>query len=532
MKKLAYLVCLVIISHPGWSQDWESITPKPVSVKKGKGRGYEINEKSVIYYYPQWSGQAGYLQKELNEQVKLQLRVSPDRGITEPGIFLKHDSLSIDKPEMYRLEVSGSGITIRARDIRGVVNGMQTLLQLLPLNGGPKMILPGTIEDYPAYGYRGMHLDVVRHFFPVEYIKNYIDYLSFHKFNTFHWHLTDDQGWRIEMLSYKKLNEIGSWRNATLIGHFRDQPARYDSTRYGGYYTRAEMKEVIDYAAVRGINIIPEIDIPGHSRSIIAAYPEFSTRPDTTWNVATTWGMYNRQNNVLAPRPETFAFLRTVFHEIAELFPSEYIHLGGDECSKIWWKADPVTQRFMKENGLKDEAALQTYFIRKVSEYLAEKNKKTIGWHEIMEGSLDRSTVVMNWANEKTAIEAATKGYSVIMTPGKPLYFDHYQTEKPGDSLAIHGYNPTAAVYAFDPVPAAIKKAGLEKKILGAQANVWTEYIAYPSKVDYMVFPRMTALSEALWTPPSKKDYKDFRRRLHKYIIPRYEYWGSSYFGG
>jgi hexosaminidase len=391
---------------------------------------------------------------------------------------------------------------------------------------------PVTCTDFPRFAYRGMHLDVVRHFFPLDYIKKYIDYLTFHKFNTFHWHLTDDQGWRIEVLSYPKLNSIGSWRDSTLIGHFKDVPAKYEKKRYGGYYTRAEVKEILEYAAVRGITVIPEIDIPGHSRATITAYPEFSTDPSNKWGVAYTWGMYNRQNNVLAPTPETFEFLRTIFHEIADLFPSEYIHIGGDECSKMWWKQSASTQAFMKEKGLKDEVALQSYFIEQVAGYLKEKNKKVIGWHEIMEGKIDTSSILMNWADDRKAIEAVGRGFSVIMTPGKPYYFDHYQSKDTKDSLAIHGYNPLEAVYKYEPVPSAISSKGLTHKILGGQANVWTEYMEYPTKVDYMVLPRMTAVSETLWTSPEKKDYKDFIRRLNSYILPRYESWGSSWFRG
>jgi hexosaminidase len=364
----------------------------------------------------------------------------------------------------------------------------------------------------------------------LSYIKKYIDYLAFHKFNTFHWHLTDDQGWRIEMDQYKKLNTIGSWRNETLIGHFKDSPAKYDNTRYGGYYTKAEIREIIEYANIRAITIIPEIDIPGHSRAVIAAYPELSTKPDTSWNVATTWGMYNRQNNVLAPKPATFTFLETVFGELIDLFPSKYIHIGGDECSKLWWKQDPATQAFMKEKGLNNETELQTYFIEFIAGFLKSKGRKAIGWHEINEGELDTATIVMNWGADKQAIEAATKGFNVIMTPGKPFYFDHYQSGDPADSLAIHGYNPTEAVYNYNLIPETIVSKGLSNKIIGGQANVWTEYMGNEKKVDYMIFPRMTALSETLWTAPEQKSYPDFLRRLEKTAIPKYQFWNSSWF--
>ena len=505
----------------------ESIIPRPVEVIDEEGE-MTIDALTSIHSDRVFEEQAVYLNQQIKKQVGLDLKLKTPSPVS---IFLAYDTLIVNKPEMYVLNVRQKAITIIAGDAKGIVNGIQTLLQLMPLENADRITIPMvSVTDFPEFAYRGMHLDVVRHFFPVDYIKKYIDYLTFHKYNTFHWHLTDDQGWRIEMLHYKKLNETGSWREATLIGHFSDQPARYDSTRYGGYYTREEIKDIIHYASVRGINIIPEIDIPGHSRAIIASYPEFSTDANAKWNVATTWGMYNRQNNVLAPRPQTFDFLRTVFHEIADLFPSEFIHIGGDECSKMWWKADPLTQAFMKEKGLKDESELQDYFIEKVAGYLAEKNKKIIGWHEIIDGNISRSAIVMNWADDKKAIEAAKKGHAVIMSPGKPLYFNHYQSKPPHDSLAIRGNNPLEAVYNYDPVPDELVPLQLQYLIKGAQANVWTEYIIYPTTVDYMVFPRMTALSEVLWTAPEKKDYKNFIRRLKNFMLPRYNMWESAYF--
>ncbi len=525
------LLLAVVLCYTSWiySQDIiDGIIPRPVEVKKTPGEML-LDEKTTISFSPVFEKQAAYLQEQVMKQTGVQLSLNQTSAT---GIRLLYDTISINRKEMYLLEITTNSVLLKAGSTKGLVNGIQTLLQLLPINI-PVLRLPlVTILDYPRFDYRGMHLDVARHIFPVDYIKKYIDYLTFHKFNTFHWHLTDDQGWRIEMISYPKLNEIGSWREATLIGHFKDQPARYDSTRYGGFYTRAEIREVIEYAGIRGINIIPEIDIPGHARAIIASYPELSTEPSTQWKVATTWGMYNRQNNVLAPKPATFDFLRSVFHEIAELFPSEYIHIGGDECSKMWWKADPATQRFMKENDIRNEAALQTYFIEKVAGYLAEKNKKIIGWHEIMEGNVSKTALVMNWADQAKAMEAAHKGHKMIMTTGKPLYFDHYQAPPPHDSLSIHGYNPLDAVYHYEPVPAALKKLKLDHLVIGAQANVWTEYIEYPTKVDYMVFPRMTALSEVLWSQPAHKNYRQFLYRLNNYMIPRYRYWNAHWFPG
>ena len=509
-----------------------AIIPEPASMIKTRfdgGNPFILRSSTRIKAPEKYAEQTTYF----SESITTQTGIALNGALTLPRNFIivTEAPEKITMPEMYKITTSQEILRIEIRDKRGYINAIQTVLQLLPLEKvSTAEIETIEITDYPRFSYRGMHLDVVRHIFPVNYIKKYIDYLTFHKFNTFHWHLTDDQGWRIEMKNYPKLNTIGSFRNATLIGHFKDIPAKYDSTRYGGYYTRAEIADIVAYANVRGITIIPEIDIPGHSRAAIAAYPELSTNPDTTWQVATTWGMYNRQNNVLAPKPATFTFLETVFSELMELFPSTYIHIGGDECSKMWWKQDSKTQAFMRENNIKDETALQTYFIEYIANFLQKNNRIAIGWHEINEGDIDTATIVMNWGTEKQAIEAAKKGFRVIQTPGKPFYFDHYQSADLSDSLAIHGYNSLEAVYNFEPIPNAIRMAGLGDKIVGGQANVWTEYMGNEKKVDYMIFPRMTALSETLWINPTKKSYTHFLKRLEKQMIPRYQFWNSSYF--
>lgn len=475
-----------------------NIIPKPVSVQLLDNKPVEINNKTIIVANKNFSAQAQYLQQQIKDQCGFQLAVHNNLSKKVSAIILEQDSKNIDRPGMYMLHVKNDEVKILAQDVQGIVHGIQTLLQLLPLKTQENISLPTvSIQDYPRFQYRGMHLDVSRHFFPASFVKKYIDYLAFHKFNVFHWHLADDQGWRIEIKSYPRLTEVGAWRDSTLIGHTRATPVRFDAVRYGGYYTQDEVKDIIQYATVRGITVIPEIDIPGHSRAAIASYPELSTNPDSAWQVATVWAMFNRHNNVLAPNEKTFAFLKTVFGEIADLFPSPYIHVGGDECSKTWWKADPKTQTFMKQHGLKDETELQTYFIQQVIGYLREKGKKVIGWDEILEPGLDTSAIIMNWRGVKAAITAAENGHEVIMVPGKPLYFDFYQsTER--DSLAIGGYNPLDSVYLFEPIPVQIAAKGLSNQVLGAQANVWAEYIAYPSKVEYMIFPRMTALIEGL----------------------------------
>ncbi|MDP3393899.1 beta-N-acetylhexosaminidase [Sediminibacterium sp.] len=535
MKRLFITAIILCICLFGMAQNANSIIPKPAFISYPHSQDpFVLDSKQLIFYEATYELQAQYLQENIAKQtgivLSLKKRIDPYKE-SAAGIYLVPIKPFNQPAEKYELNVIRQNIAIQYQDLRGLINGIQSLLQLMPIGQfNAVKISPIHIEDYPRFAYRGMHLDVVRHIFPVNYIKKYIDYLAFHKFNTFHWHLTDDQGWRIEMDAYPKLNTIGSYRNETLIGHFKDSPAQYDGTRYGGFYTKAEIKEIVQYAAIRAITVIPEIDIPGHSRAAIAAYPELSTKPDTIWNVATTWGMYNRQNNVLAPKPATFKFLEKVFDEVVALFPSPYIHVGGDECSKIWWKQDPATQVFMKQKGLKNETALQTYFIEFIANHLKSKGKQTIGWHEINEGDLDTSTIVMNWGTEKQAIEAASKGFNVINTPGKPFYFDHYQSLDPKDSLAIHGYNPLEAVYNYNPIPATIIQKGLSNKIIGGQANVWTEYMGNEKKVDYMIFPRMTALSETLWSIPEKKNYIDFLKRIEQTAIPRYLFWNSSWF--
>jgi hexosaminidase len=523
---------LLSATQQAFSQVSQPLIPAPVSFKPETGKSVSLQEGSPIWYPERFKDQAMLLRDECHRLTGVHLALKETDGIDpipNEGLVMWLDTIGINRSEMYRIMSGDRRVLIQARDIRGFVYAIQSLIQLLPADKTAGILIPAvTITDYPQFSYRGMHLDVVRHIFPVGYIKKYIDYLAFHKFNTFHWHLTDDQGWRWEVSSYPRLNSIGSWRDSTLIGHFRDTPARYDRRRYGGFYTKAEIRDIIAYAAIRGIDIIPELDIPGHSRATIAAYPAFSTKPDSSWTVAYTWGMYNRQNNVLAPHDTTFRFLSDIFTELTALFPSAFIHLGGDECSKMWWKQDSATQRFMRKHNLKNETALQTYFIEYAARHLGKLNRVAVGWHEIAEGDLDTSTLIMNWSDDKQALTVAKKGFRIIQTPGKPFYFDHYQSKDPADSLAIHGYNSLEAVYNYAIIPPAVRQAGLAYKIIGAQANVWTEYMETPSKVDYMIFPRMTALSENLWS--ETKNYPDFLRRLDTYMVPRYQQWNSSWF--
>jgi hexosaminidase len=519
-------------NFPDLSLFVNNLIPKPVSVQVMQNKAVEVDPETVIIASKQFPEQVEYLQQQIKEQCGLTLYIRSKSSRNGSEILLEYEDKIVDRPEMYLLNIKNHSVKIWGRDVQGIVHGIQTLLQLLPLKETRTVLLPSVlIRDYPRFRYRGMHLDVSRHFFPASFIKKYIDYLAFHKFNAFHWHLTDDQGWRIEIKSYPRLTETGAWRDSTLIGHTRAAPVRFDGVRYGGYYTQDEVKDIIHYATVRGITIIPEVDIPGHSRAAIASYPELSTNPDSAWNVATVWATFNRQNNVLAPNESTFDFLKTVFGEIADLFPSPYIHVGGDECSKRWWKSDPNTQIFMKEHGLKDETELQTYFIQQVIGYLDAKGKRVIGWDEILEPGLNSSAIIMNWRGSKSAISAAESGHLVIMSPGKPLYFDTYQSNQK-DSLAIGGYNPLDSVYLFEPVPEQLSEKGLGDLVFGVQANVWTEYMTNEAKVEYMIFPRITALSEALWVDKDKKNLSEFKRRLVLAAYPRYDFWKCSYYKG
>ncbi|HYH16235.1 MAG TPA: family 20 glycosylhydrolase, partial [Flavisolibacter sp.] len=399
-----------------------------------------------------------------------------------------------------------------------------------------------TVQDYPRFNYRGMHLDVCRHFFPISFLKKYIDYLALHKMNYFHWHLTDDQGWRIEIKKYPELTDVGAYRNGTLIGRYPG--TGNDNTRYGSYYTQDDVKEIVQYAADRHITVVPEIEMPGHASAAIATFPWLSCFPDKPTKIPTkpsetsvqqqkegkiklvqeTWGVF--EDIFCAGNDSTFQFLENVLDEVLTLFPSTYIHIGGDEAPKNHWKKCPKCQARIKKEGLKDEHELQSYFVQRIEKYLNAKGRTIIGWDEILEGGLAPNAIVMSWRGEKGGITAAKQNHQVIMTPQKPVYFDHTQTRNE-DSITIGGYNPIEAVYAYEPIPAALSTEE-GKYIMGAQANLWTEYIKYPSKVEYMIFPRMSALSEVLWTPKEKKNWKDFEKRLQTQF-KRYDLWKANY---
>ncbi len=437
----------------------------------------------------------------------------------------------------YELNVSGSGISINGSGEEGVFYGVQTLIQLLPPQKSNSLAVQQcSITDAPRFAYRGMMLDCGRHFFPVEFVKQYIDFLAMHKLNTLHWHLTEDQGWRIEIKKYPKLTEVGSCRNGTIIGHHPG--TGNDNKKYCGYYTQAQVRDIVKYAAERYVTIIPEIEMPGHASAAIAAYPQLSCFPNeptpiakgVTWSgdssgkqVQQSWGVYP---DVFAPTDYTFKFLEDVLDEVMALFPSKYIHIGGDECPKDYWKRSEFCQNLIKEKGLKDEHGLQSYFIGTIEKYLNSKGRQIIGWDEILEGGVAPNATVMSWRGEKGGIEAAKQKHHVIMTPTTYVYFDYSQTKKE-DSLTIGGYLPLETVYKYEPLPAELS-AEEQQYILGVQANLWSEYIPTPAKAEYMAFPRMDALCEVQWSPKENKNWDDFKNRVQQQF-KRYDFLGVHY---
>ena len=434
------------------------------------------------------------------------------------SITLLLDPETIEHDEGYSLSVESKSVLITGRAPAGVFYGIQTLRQLLPEQvementvEGVEWIAPCVeILDKPRFPYRGLHLDVGRHFFPASFIKRYIDLMALHKMNYFHWHLTEDQGWRIEINKYPKLTEVGAYRDETLVGHARQRPQEYDGERYGGFYTQEEIKEVVEYAAQHYITVIPEIEMPGHSQAALAAYPELGCTGGP-YKVATRWGVYGEV--FCAGNEQTFEFLENVLLEVIELFPGQYIHIGGDECPKVRWEECEKCQARIEEEGLADEHELQSYFIRRIEEFLIAHDRKLIGWDEILEGGLAPEATVMSWRGTEGGIAAAKEHHDVIMTPTSHCYLDYYQGDRETEPLAIGGYLSLDTVYSYEPVPEGLTEEEA-KFILGTQGNVWTEYMETPEHVEYMVYPRACALAEIGWTPKRNKNFENFLDRM------------------
>lgn len=541
MKKYSFLLGLVLVL---WacdnSQSYEEykdvvnaeeeypIIPLPAKMEEKKGRFLIDENTRIVFGGDSLEKEAKFLSEMLTTAAGREIQLIKDEDANEVnhGIFLNLDK-SISQEEAYTLSVDFDRIEITGRNPKGIFYGIQSLRMLLPPKAEkeaiPDLGIPAvSIQDSPRYPYRGMHLDVGRHMFPVEFIKKYIDLLALHKMNRFHWHLTEDQGWRIEIKKYPKLTEVGSVRKETMVKKNFD-PYKGDGKEYGGFYTQEEVKEIVAYAQDKHIVIIPEIEMPGHARAALAAYPELGN--DTgPYEVATTWGVFDQ---IYAPKEQTFEFLENVLLEVMELFPSEYIHIGGDEAPKKEWKESEQAQEVIAREGLKDEHELQSYFIQRIEKFLNKHGRQIIGWDEILEGGLAPNATVMSWRGSQGGIDAAKQGHDVIMTPNTHLYFDYYQSKEEGEPFGIGGFIPVEKVYSFNPTPKELN-AEEAKHILGAQGNIWTEYIKTTDHVEYMALPRMSALAEVDWTPQSKRDWKDFKKRLLK-LEERYKALGYNY---
>jgi len=485
------------------------IIPQPSEQKINNGQ-FILNNSTGINYDENFKVSAEFLKSYIEEGSDISIEGSNQIS------FIKDDALP---DEGYTLEILPNNINIKAKADQGAFYAVQSLRQLLPPeleNGtfkGNEIAIPcTTIKDEPEFTYRGMHLDVGRHMFSVDFIKKYIDALAMLKMNTFHWHLTEDQGWRIEIKKYPKLQEVSAFRNETLIGHFSDQPHQFDGKTYGGFYTQEEVKEVVAYAQSRFVTVIPEIELPGHARAAIAAYPELSCTGKQV-DVATKWGVFEE---IYCPKEGTFTFLEDVLDEVLELFPSEYIHIGGDEAPKTRWKNCDHCQALIKKEGLKDEHELQSYFISRIEKYLNGKGRQIIGWDEILEGGLAPNATVMSWRGIVGAIEAAKQHHNVVMTPTSHCYFDYYQSENEDEPIAIGGFLPLEKVYSFNPIPEELNEEE-SKYVLGAQGNIWTEYMKTSKHVEYMAFPRIFAMSEVVWSKQENKNYANFVKRVENF---------------
>lgn len=487
------------------------LLPKPIRAERREG-SYRVDATTQLSIQTSGSEDVRRLSSAARSTLNLPLPLAQGSA----GIRIEVDAAQENAlgREGYRLSVTAQGVCVISAQPAGAFYAIQTLRQLLPADlsaGSSGWQIPCVeIEDRPRFAWRGMMLDCCRHFWPLSFVKRFIDLIAMHRMNSFHWHLTDDQGWRIEIRKYPRLTEIGAWRRESLVGHLKDEPRRFDGQRHGGFYTQEQIREIVAYAADRYINVMPEIEMPGHARAAIAAYPELGCvdYPLEPW---TLWGI-SGENTVNAD-DSTIRFFQDVLAEVVELFPSKFIHIGGDEANKDFWVNNPRIQSRIRELGLKDEHELQAWFIRQMDEFLTDRGRRLVGWDEIREGGLAAGAVVMSWRGPEGAIEGARSGHDVVMAHTKYTYLDHYQGPPETEPLAIHGFTPLEKAYAFDPIPPELT-AEQARHILGLQAQLWTEYIAEPSHAEYMIFPRACALSEVMWSQPEGRDFGEFRQRL------------------
>ena len=521
------LFSLIIHSASGVDKQY-SIIPAPASLIYQKG-SFLFSGKTKIIVSPlnnETRNASDLLALLIKNPSGYNLTIEDGGKPAYGSVFMTLDN-SIKNKEGYNLTVASKGVTIRAKTAVGLFYAVQTIRQMLPVEVEKTAIVPGLqlslqacqIADQPRFAYRGMHLDVGRHLFPVASIKRYIDMLALHKMNTFHWHLTEDQGWRIEIKKYPRLTQIGAFRNETVIGLQKKVNNTFDGKRYGGFYTQDEVREIVKYAGSKFITIIPEIEMPGHAIAALASYPELSCTGGP-FEVRKLWGV--EDDVFCAGNDQVFFFLQDVLTEVMDLFPSKYIHIGGDECPKKRWEKCPKCQKRMKDEGLKNEMELQSYFIRRIEKFVRSKGRNIIGWDEILEGGLAPGATVMSWRGEQGGIDAAKSGHDVIMTPGKYTYFCYYQCENRDDQpLALGGYVPLEIVYGYNPVPKELIVEE-QKHILGLQGCLWTEIIPTPEILEYMAYPRTFAIAETGWTPQNQKNFENFVERL-KVLDKRYD---------
>lgn len=493
-------------------ENFPAIIPAPAAIKQTGGNCSIIALTQIYCEDTSLYNAARLLNLYLKANGKKPLIVT-NKKAAENFILVKIDTNKVTQAEGYMLTVDKNAINLVAHDIGGVIYGIETLRQLWTDKNKNNLTIPCCeIKDAPRFAYRGMALDVSRHFFPISFIKKYIDLLALYKFNTFHWHLTDDQGWRIEIKKYPKLQSVAAFRNETMIGHKKELSHRFDGKRYGGFYTQEQIKEVVQFAAQRNINIIPEIEMPGHALAALSAYPQLGCTGGP-YNAATFWGIFD--DVFCAGNDSTFSFLQNVLDEVMELFPSNYIHIGGDECPKTKWKACVKCQQRIKDLQLKDEHELQSYFIQRMEKYINSKGRNIIGWDEILEGGLAPNATVMSWRGEEGGIAAAKQKHAVVMTPETHVYFDYYQSLHADEPLAAGGYTPLEKVYGYEPAGNKITSEDMQF-IKGVEGQAWSEYFTDEAQAEYMVFPRAIALAEVAWAQPERRNYHQFLSRLRK----------------
>ncbi len=496
------------------------VVPLPNDISLFEGKPFELNNKTQIFYPENGclEQEAKFLSQYLSDITNFKHKTNKHITFSESGIYLKIDTFLQPHSESYRIDIDSFKIVITGGDAAGVFYGIQTLRKSMPVDNFIDIaIFPcGSISDAPRFSYRGMHLDVGRYFFTIDSVKRYLDMMAMHNINTFHWHLTEDQGWRIQIDKYPKLTEIGAWRTGTVIGRNTN---KYNSIKHGGFYTKAQMREIVDYAAARHITVIPEFDLPGHTQSLLAAYPQFGCTggPYDVWR---RWGVSDEV--VCAGNEDAMMCLEDILNEIMDIFPSEIIHIGGDECPKTRWHDCPKCQNKIKElkikgdNKFSAEDYLQSYVMNRMEKVVEARGRKIIGWDEILDGDISKTAMIMSWRGVEGGIKAAENGQDVVMTPCGYLYFSQGQSLEPElEPVFADGYLPVERVYSFDPVPENLNDEA-KKHIVGVQACVWGEYAPHFSHVEYDALPRMAALSEIQWRNSSKRDYKDFVERCFK----------------